>query len=164
MTEQRVAIVTGSAQGIGAAIARELAGDGVKVAVADLNILGAQRVAEDIGGAAKALDISDPDQVSQVVSEVVTEYGRIDILVNNAGLVPFTPWDQLDFTEWKRVFDTNVNGLFLMTKAVCAPMADRGSSDYHDNRECDRLCVGDCQYRGEGTDNSWTGIVCFPVC
>jgi 3-oxoacyl-[acyl-carrier protein] reductase/pyridoxal 4-dehydrogenase len=126
MTEQRVAIVTGAAQGIGAAIAKELASDGHKVVVADLNLDGAQKVAVEIDGVAKLLDISDEAQVAQVVQEIVDEFGRIDILVNNAGLVPFTPWDQLDFAEWKRVFDVNVNGLFLMTRAVGDVMAKGG--------------------------------------
>ncbi len=126
MTEQRVAIVTGAAQGIGAAIARELAADGHRVVVADLNLEGATAVAAEIGGIAKQLDISDEATVARVVGEVVAELGRIDILVNNAGLVPFTPWEELDFTEWKRVFDVNVNGLFLMTRAVGDVMAEGG--------------------------------------
>lgn len=126
MSEHRVALVTGAAQGIGAAIAEELAGEGHRVVVADINEVGAAKVAAAIGGVAKKLDIADEQQVNAVVAEVVAELGGIDILVNNAGLVPFTPWDQLDFAEWKRVFDVNVNGLFLMTRAVGDVMAQRG--------------------------------------
>ncbi|GAA4168458.1 pyridoxal 4-dehydrogenase, SDR-type [Gryllotalpicola koreensis] len=118
MTEQRVAIVTGAAQGIGAGIARELANDGVKVVVADLNLEGAETVAAEIDGIAKRLDISDPAAVAQVVGEIDAEFGRIDILVNNAGVVPFTPWEELTFEGWQRTFSVNANGLFLMVKAV----------------------------------------------
>jgi pyridoxal 4-dehydrogenase len=126
MTEQRVAIVTGAAQGIGAAIAKELSAEGHKVVVADINFDGATAVASEIGGVAKRLDISDPDQVAAFTAEVVSELGRIDILVNNAALVPFVPWDQLDFSEWRRVMAVNLDGMFLMTKAVTAVMAAAG--------------------------------------
>lgn len=121
MTE-RVAIVTGAAQGIGAAIARELAADGAKVVVTDINLEGAEKVAAEIGGLAKALDVSDPDQVSAVVSAVEDELGRIDILINNAGRVPYTPWDELTFDSWKKTFSVNADGLFLVTKAVVEVM------------------------------------------
>lgn len=126
MAEQRVAIVTGAAQGIGAAIAKELAADGHRVVVADINFDGATVVALEIGGVAKKLDVSDPQQVTAVIAEVVSELGRIDILVNNAALVPFVPWDQLDFIEWRRVMAVNLDGMFLMTKSVTPVMAASG--------------------------------------
>jgi pyridoxal 4-dehydrogenase len=121
MTE-RVAIVTGAAQGIGAAIAKELAADGVRVVVTDINFEGATAVAEDIGGVAKRLDVSDPVQANAVVAEVVEELGRLDILVNNAGLVPFTPFDDLTIEQWRRTFSVNGEGLFNMTKAAVEAM------------------------------------------
>jgi pyridoxal 4-dehydrogenase len=126
MTEQRVAIVTGAAQGIGAAIAKELAADGHKVVVADINFEGAQKVAAEIDGVAKRLDVSDPEQVTAVIGEIVAELGRIDILVNDAALVPFVPWEQLDFAEWRKVMSVNLDGMFLMTKAVTAVMKEGG--------------------------------------
>lgn len=118
----RVAIVTGAAQGIGAAIAKELAADGVKVVVTDINLDGATKVAEEIRGVAKLLDVSDPEQASAVVAEVVSELGRLDILVNNAGLVPFTPFDDLTIEQWRRTFSVNGEGLFNMTKAAVEAM------------------------------------------
>ena len=126
MTDQRVAIVTGAAQGIGAGIARELAADGHKVVVADLNLEGARKVAAEIDGVAKRLDVSDPEQVAAFVAEVTGELGRIDILVNDAALVPFVPWDQLDFAEWRKVMSVNLDGMFLMTKAVIPVMEKAG--------------------------------------
>lgn len=117
MTE-RVAIVTGAAQGIGAAIAKELAADGAKVIVTDINLAGAEKVAAEIGGVAKHLDVSDAAEVAEVVGEVESASGRIDILVNNAGLVPFTPWDDLTIEQWRRTFSVNADGMFLMTKAA----------------------------------------------
>ncbi|WP_431779974.1 pyridoxal 4-dehydrogenase, SDR-type [Microbacterium aurantiacum] len=124
--DQRVAIVTGAAQGIGAAIAAELAADGVKVVVTDINGAGAEEVAARIDGVAKQLDVSDPDRVSAVVGEVVAELGRIDILVNNAALVPLTSWDDITFEEWRRVMSVNLDGVYLITHAVTDVMGKAG--------------------------------------
>lgn len=126
MSEQRVAVVTGSAQGIGAAIAKELAADGHKVVLADINLEGAQKVAAEIGGIAKKLDVSDAAAVAAFASELVSELGRVDILVNNAALVPFVPWDTLTFEEWRRVMSVNLDGMFLVTKALSDIMAKAG--------------------------------------
>ncbi|PPL20082.1 pyridoxal 4-dehydrogenase, SDR-type [Microterricola pindariensis] len=125
-SEQRVALVTGAAQGIGAAIAAELAAEGLKVVVADINGDGAQAVADRIGGVAKTLDVSSPEQVSTVVGEIVDELGRIDVLVNNAALVPLTPWAEISFEEWRRVMSVNVDGVYLVTHAVTAVMGEAG--------------------------------------
>lgn len=125
-TGQRVAIVTGAAQGIGAAIAEELAADGVKVVVADINAEGAQSVAERIGGVGKSLDVSSEENVTRVVEEVVAEFGRIDILVNNAALVPLTAWEDITFEEWRRVMSVNLDGVYLITHAVTEVMGKAG--------------------------------------
>jgi pyridoxal 4-dehydrogenase len=124
--QQRVAIVTGAAQGIGAAIAEELAADGAKVVVTDINGSGASEVAERIGGVAKQLDVSDPEQVAAVVAEVVDQHGRIDILVNNAALVPLTAWEDISFEEWRRVMSVNLDGIYLITHAVTDVMGRAG--------------------------------------
>ena len=126
MNEQRVAIVTGAAQGIGAAIAEELANDGHRVVVTDINEAGAQAVAARIGGVAKKLDVSSPEQVQQVVDEVVSELGRIDILINNAALVPLTSWENITFEEWRRVMSVNLDGLYLTTHAITEVMGKAG--------------------------------------
>lgn len=126
MSGQRVAIVTGAAQGIGAAIAEELASEGLLVVVTDVNEAGAQAVAERIGGVAKALDVSSPEQVQAVVDEVVAEQGRIDVLVNNAALVPLTSWQDISFEEWRKVMSVNLDGLYLVTHAVTKVMGAAG--------------------------------------
>jgi pyridoxal 4-dehydrogenase len=125
-TTQRVAIVTGAAQGIGAAIADELASDGMLVIVADVNQEGAEAVAERNGGVAKVLDVSDPERVATVIAEVVEEFGRIDVLVNNAALVPLTPWADISFEEWRRVMSVNLDGIYLTTHAVTPIMGKAG--------------------------------------
>jgi 3-oxoacyl-[acyl-carrier protein] reductase/pyridoxal 4-dehydrogenase len=125
-TTKRVALVTGAAQGIGAAIAEELAADGFAVVVLDINGEGAAAVAARIGGVAKTLDVSSPEQVETVVGEIVEEFGRIDVLVNNAALVPLTPWADITFEEWRRVMSVNLDGLYLVTHAITPVMGKAG--------------------------------------
>ncbi|ARJ04147.1 pyridoxal 4-dehydrogenase [Cnuibacter physcomitrellae] len=125
-TVQRVALVTGAAQGIGAAIADELAAEGMKVVVADVNAEGAAAVAERNGGVAKTLDVSDQDAVNRTIAEIVDELGRIDVLVNNAALVPLTPWADITFEEWRRVMSVNLDGIYLVTHAVTEVMGEAG--------------------------------------
>ena len=122
---QRVALVTGAAQGIGAAIADELAADGMTVIVADINREGAEAVAARNSGVAKVLDVSNPDQVEAVVGEISDQFGRIDVLVNNAALVPLTPWADISFAEWRKVMSVNLDGIYLVTHAVTSVMARR---------------------------------------
>lgn len=124
--ENRVAIVTGAGQGIGRAIAEKLTVEGAAVVVADINKETARKTAADIGGLAHPVDVSDEDQVSELVSAVHDRYGRIDILVNDAAIVPFVPWGELDFTEWRRVMAVNLDGVFLTCRAVYPHMQAAG--------------------------------------
>ena len=124
--EGRVAIVTGAGQGIGRAIADKLRDEGAGVIVADKNSETAAKTAAEIGGTAHVTDVSDPDQVSALVAAVVDQFGRIDILVNDAAIVPFVPWEELDFAEWRRVMSVNIDGVFLMCKAVYPHMKAAG--------------------------------------
>jgi len=124
--EGRVAIVTGAGQGIGRAIAEKLRAEGASVVVADKNSETAEKAAAEIGGTAHVADVSDPDQVSALVAAAVSQFGRIDILVNDAAIVPFVPWEELDFAEWRRVMSVNIDGVFLMCKAVYPHMKAAG--------------------------------------
>src|SRR5512134_3746415 len=94
--DDRVAIVTGGAQGIGKAIADKLADEGATVVVADINGEGAQDAAPE-GGTGMQVDTSSEDDVRRMVADTVDAYGKLDILVNNAAIVPFTAWDDVDF-------------------------------------------------------------------
>ena len=124
--EGRVAIVTGAGQGIGRAIAEKLRAEGASVVVADKNAETAEKTAAEIGGTAHVTDVSDPDQVSALVAATVGQFGKIDILVNDAAIVPFVPWEELDFAEWRRVMSVNIDGVFLTCKAVYPHMKEAG--------------------------------------
>jgi pyridoxal 4-dehydrogenase len=124
--EGRVAIVTGAGQGIGRAIAEKLRAEGASVVVADKNSETAEKTAAEIGGTAHVADVSDPDQVSALVAAAAGQFGKIDILVNDAAIVPFVPWEDLDFAEWRRVMSVNIDGVFLMCKAVYPHMKAAG--------------------------------------
>jgi NAD(P)-dependent dehydrogenase (short-subunit alcohol dehydrogenase family) len=123
----RTAIVTGSAQGIGEAIATRLASEGATVVVADTNGEGATAVAAKLGNSSFAVnvDVGDEDSVAALHKSVLDRTGRIDILVNNAAIVPFTAWDDVDFAEWRRIMRVNLDGVFLMSRASSDEMRKR---------------------------------------
>jgi 3-oxoacyl-[acyl-carrier protein] reductase len=127
----RVAIVTGSARGIGAAAAGRLAEDGIDVAVLDIDPVAASAAAAGIeraGGRAIAVDadVSDADSVQKAVDEVAHRLGPPGILVNNAGITRDNLLFYLSPTDWDLVINVNLRGTFLMTHAVAEHMAKLG--------------------------------------
>ncbi|BDG60210.1 SDR family NAD(P)-dependent oxidoreductase [Caldinitratiruptor microaerophilus] len=133
MTDRKTAIVTGGARGIGLAIARRLARDGLRVAIADLDLEKAEREAAAIrseGGEAMAIraDVTDPAGVEAMVRAVVDRWGHLDVLVNNAGIAGRTaPIQDLDVEDWQRVIDVDLTGVFLCCRAAVRAMLPRGS-------------------------------------
>jgi ketoreductase RED2 len=117
-----VAIVTGSSSGMGAAIARRLAGAGMTVVVNSRSSVEAgQAVAAEIGGAYEQADVGDEAQADALVARVVERYGRLDLLVNNAGTTVTVPQADLEgaTTEiWHRILDVNVLGTWHMSTAA----------------------------------------------
>jgi pyridoxal 4-dehydrogenase len=124
--QDRVAIVTGAAQGIGKAVADKLAAEGAKVVAVDVNGEGAERTAAGVDGSAVQADISSPEDVQRMVDETISRHRKVDVLVNVAAIVPFTAWDDITFDEWRRIMSVNLDGLFLTMKAVEKPMRDAG--------------------------------------
>ncbi|HLH67359.1 MAG TPA: SDR family oxidoreductase [Solirubrobacteraceae bacterium] len=122
----RVAIVTGAAQGIGRAVADKLHAEGAQVAVADLNGGGAAAVAAQLDGLAIQADISSEADAQRMVAETLARYGRVDVLVNAAAIVPYIPWDDVDFSYWRRLLSVNLDGAYLVSRAVERPMRDAG--------------------------------------
>ncbi|MDH6113962.1 3-oxoacyl-[acyl-carrier protein] reductase [Kitasatospora sp. MAP12-15] len=127
----RVALVTGGATGIGAAIARALASAGATVAVNHLAQITQARAVlahvrrEGRTGIEISADLTDPNAVAMMTSQVESELGPVDILVNNAGAYPRTPWDQLGQTEWDHAIETNLTIHYRVCWAVTPSMADR---------------------------------------
>ncbi|MFJ8001286.1 SDR family oxidoreductase [Streptomyces sp. NPDC096310] len=125
----RVAVVTGAAQGIGAATARRLAAAGASVAVVDLVGGKAEAVASGIsadGGKAISIacDVSDPDQVTAAIERTIAELGPIGVLVNNAGVTRDNLLFKMDVDDWATVIDTHLKGTFLFTRAAQASMVE----------------------------------------
>jgi 3-oxoacyl-[acyl-carrier protein] reductase len=123
--QDRVAVVTGAAQGIGNAIAHRLAEEGARVAIIDIDEAGASRAATDIGFGALAVcaDISREAEVDRAFAEVIETTGGLDILVNNAGIVGTdTPVHDLQVDDWDRVLDINLKGTFLCSRAAVRHM------------------------------------------
>ena len=119
----RVAIVSGGAQGIGAATARRLAAEGAVVAVLDRNAAGAADTAAGIaadGGEAFGLgcDVSSADSVTAAVEDVTGRHGRIDVLVNNAGVTRDNLLFKMDEQDWTTVLQVNLTSVFLMCRAA----------------------------------------------
>jgi 2-hydroxycyclohexanecarboxyl-CoA dehydrogenase len=121
----RVALVTGGAGGIGTAIARALAADGVRVAVADLDLDACARVAKDVGGLSVSLDVTDPVSVSNAVVAAERGLGPIEILVNCAGWDELRPFLETDEPFRARVLEVNLAGPIRVTHAVLAGMVER---------------------------------------
>ena len=113
----KVAIVTGAASGIGAAIARLYANHGCKVVVADTDETGGAAVAAEVGGLASIVDVAQEDQERAMVGACEDAFGRLDILVNNAGIVPrWSRAEDTDLAVWDQVFAVNVRGVMACIK------------------------------------------------
>lgn len=124
----KVALVTGGASGIGAAIASAFAAKGARLAVADLNEAGAQQTADSLPTDSRgfACDVSDSASVTAAVDAVAETFGRIDILVNSAGIARLAPAEELSLADWESTIDINLKGTFLMCQAVGRKMLEAG--------------------------------------
>lgn len=126
----RVAIVTGAAQGIGAVYARYLAASGCHTVVSDVNREAGEKVAADLvkdGMSAEyvQINVGDEKEVTTAVDYIASKQGKIDILVNNAALfsaLTKKPFEEISHEEWRKVMLVNVDGTFLMSKAVSPHM------------------------------------------
>ncbi len=127
---RRVAVVTGGGSGIGAAICRRFAADGLAVVVADRDDEGARRIAGEIGAqggqaAAQTADVAKPEQVDAVMALAVDRFGSIDVMVASAGIGIQKPMLETTLDEWNAILSVNLTGVFLCGKAAAALMAPR---------------------------------------
>ena len=123
---QRIAFVTGGGGGIGGAICRSLADAGRRVAVADLSLADAQRVADEIQGLAVEIDVTKPDSVAAAVAQTEQDLGPIDIVVNCAGWDEFKPFTSTDEAFTSKVLEINLAGPMRVTRTVLPGMVERG--------------------------------------
>ncbi|MFS2011775.1 3-hydroxybutyrate dehydrogenase [Azospirillum sp. CT11-132] len=130
--QDKVAVITGAASGIGLEIARTFAGEGALVVIADLNQAGADAAAASLDPTAKralgvAMDVTDEAQVEAGMARAVAAFGRIDILVSNAGIQTVAPVEQFEFAKWKQLLSIHLDGAFLTTRAALRTMYKQGS-------------------------------------
>lgn len=130
--KDRCAIVTGAGSGIGRAIAKRLAADGLSVAVVDLDEDSATAVTEEIRAekdravALGGVDVSVRAQVDEAVTRARAEFGPVLVLVNNAGISGFKEFLKINDESWNRIMSVNLNGPFYFTQAVLPDMIDAG--------------------------------------
>lgn len=130
----KVAIITGAASGMGKAMARAYVREGAKVVIADLNLAGAEAVAQELNGSdggdqrasAFQLDVRDRAQAQAVVDHAVATFGGLDILVNNAGIITIQPFLDITEADWDKVFDINCKGLLWCSQAAARQMIAQG--------------------------------------
>lgn len=120
--EGKCALVTGGASGIGHATCLAFAREGADIAVADVNLEGAEGTARDVRSAGRkavaiAADVADPVSVGQMLESAVKELGRLDILNNCAGVRELIPFPELKFEDWQRVISINLTGTFLCSQS-----------------------------------------------
>ena len=125
--QNKIAIVTGAAQGIGKAIAGKLAGAGAKVYILDYNLEVAQKTAEEFCQkgwqcVAYKCDISDVPATQSLARQILAEVGKVDILVNNAGITQNKSVLELTEADWDRVMSVNLRGPFFLTQVIFESM------------------------------------------
>ena len=126
--DNKVALITGGARGMGAADARMLVREGAKVVIGDILDDEGTALADELGEAARYmhLDVTSADEWAAAVETALSSFGKLNVLVNNAGIVQLGPLKTLDVARWQQVLDVNLTGPMLGTKSVIQPMIDAG--------------------------------------
>jgi len=119
MTDMKVAIVTGAARGIGLATAKRLLGAGWRVGMVDRDTAELDVAMAGLGDVVRLpYDVSVPAEIEAMIADTLAELGQIDALINNAGVADFGPIEGTDFARWRRVMETNLDGVFLCSQAA----------------------------------------------
>jgi 3-hydroxybutyrate dehydrogenase len=129
--DNKVAVITGAASGIGKEIARTFAQAGATVVIADRNAAAAHEAADELDSSgqrslALAMDVTNESDFESGMADVIAACGRIDVLVSNAGIQIVAPLDQLPFADWKRLLAIHLDGAFLTTRAALKHMYRQG--------------------------------------
>jgi glucose 1-dehydrogenase len=124
--KDKVALITGAAQGIGFSCAHAFVNEGARVVLADVNVDKGRKAAESLGATFVRCDVSRKDQVDAAVAHAVAQFGRLDILVANAGIVHAADFLDLDEADFDRVLAVNLKGIFLVGQAAARQMVKQG--------------------------------------
>ncbi len=129
--KNKVAIVTGAGVGIGRGIALEMANEGYDIVVTDINQENAEKVAAEVAqlgvkSLAVKCDVSNSNEVNELFSQTVSQFGKVDILVNNAGIYPFVPFENMQEADWDKVMNVNLKSIFLTSKEALKTMPEGG--------------------------------------
>jgi 3alpha(or 20beta)-hydroxysteroid dehydrogenase len=126
--DDKVALISGGARGMGASHAGLLVSEGAKVVIGDVLDDEGQALASELGDAARYvhLDVTQPSEWAAAVSTAVQEFGKLNVLVNNAGIINYGPLKTFDLGKWQRILDVNVTGTLLGIQAVVDPMIATG--------------------------------------
>lgn len=127
--QDKVAIVTGVASGIGEFTVREMLKQGAKVVIADFNDAGGQKLADELGENVSFIhvDVSNKEQVEAMVKHAVDTFGKVDILFSNAGIGSIGSTHELTLEEWNKTISINLSGVFLCAKYALKEMVKQGS-------------------------------------
>lgn len=128
----KVILVTGSAQGLGAAICKTMAEDGAKVIATDVNESKLEKMVKETSGSGGniksfAMNVADEKNVEEVILKIIDEYGHIDAVINNAGIDFTKSIEEISYDEWNKVIQVNLTGPFNVSKAVYPFMKKNGS-------------------------------------
>jgi meso-butanediol dehydrogenase / (S,S)-butanediol dehydrogenase / diacetyl reductase len=118
----RIVLITGAARGIGAATARRLARDGARLVLADVDAVGAEKLAAELGGVTVQADVTKSADIARMIDEPYRRWGRLDVLFNNAGVIRLQPMLDVTDAEWDRVLDVNLKAVFFVLQAAARRM------------------------------------------
>lgn len=125
--ENKVAVITGAAQGLGEALATRLGAEGCKVVIGDINIEAASKVAESIEDAvAMQVNVADEEQVAALFDLAIEKYGKVDVTVSNAAILLADPVVDFEMGKWQKMLDVNLTGYFLTAKYAAKAMEKNG--------------------------------------
>lgn len=125
--ENKVGIITGAAQGIGKAIAKQFVEMGGKAVIVDINAETAAKACEELGNAVYyTVDLSNGDEVVRVFEQIAAEQGKIDVLINNAGIVNTDDFDKLEKSAWDKVLAVDLTAVFLTCQVIFKHMVANG--------------------------------------
>ncbi len=133
LLHDRIAVITGAAQGLGYAIAEAFLAEGASVVIGDINAEAAYSAAERLGAGADAraigvaCDVTKEEDVARLVAAAVERYGRLDIMVNNAGIARDASMRKMPVADFELIIDVHLKGTWLGTRAAAAQMREQGS-------------------------------------